>query len=250
MLRYAIGVIALAAHASAAPPPQWLEVRRLDAPEARQAAAADGRFVYAIDNSVIAQYDRETGRRIANSSGDASHLNSGFFRDGKLYCAHSNYPQKPEHSEIKVLDPATMRLSTYKDFGASAGSLTWCVFAEGCWWCNFAYYDAENGKTYLAKFDDAWREAARWTYPPAMIRAFGKRSASGGIWRDGQFLVTGHDDRELYVLELPAAGNVLRHVATVPVPFTGQGFADDPTTGGLVGIDRAKRQVVFARSPR
>jgi hypothetical protein len=31
-----------------------------------------------------------------------------------------------------------------------------------------------------------------------------------------------------------------------PVPFTGQGFAKDLATGGLVGINRARRRVVFA----
>jgi hypothetical protein len=30
-------------------------------------------------------------------------------------------------------------------------------------------------------------------------------------------------------------------------PFPGQGIAADPKTGGLVGIDRDKREVVFAR---
>jgi hypothetical protein len=32
----------------------------------------------------------------------------------------------------------------------------------------------------------------------------------------------------------------------LPAPFTGQGIADDPATGGLVGIDRKQRQIVFA----
>jgi hypothetical protein len=77
----------------------------LAAPEANQAAAADEQFVYAIDNSVIAKYDRATGKRLAVSTGEAKHLNSGFLWKGKLYCAHSNYPRKPEQSEIMVLDP-------------------------------------------------------------------------------------------------------------------------------------------------
>ena len=40
---------------------------------------------------------------------DAKHLNSGFFHDGKLYCAHSNYPKLPESSQLMVLDPDTMK---------------------------------------------------------------------------------------------------------------------------------------------
>ncbi|GIS59395.1 MAG: hypothetical protein CM1200mP2_16200 [Planctomycetaceae bacterium] len=54
----------------------------------------------------MAKYDRTTGRRIATSTGQAKHLNSGFPWRGRLLCAHSNYPTTPEKSEIKVLDPA------------------------------------------------------------------------------------------------------------------------------------------------
>lgn len=226
---------------------QWVEDGRLSAPEATQAAAADDRYVYAIANEVVARYDRATGDRVGLSTGDASHLNAGVVENGKMYCAHSNYPTKPERSEIKVLDLETMKLETFKDFGASDGSLTWAVPLKEAWWCNFAFYGADNKKTYLAKLDDDWHELGRWTYPPEVIRAFGENSASGGIWRGEQLLVTGHDERELFVLELPESGSVLRLVTIVPAPFTGQGFAADPVTGGLIGIDRPKRQIVFAR---
>ena len=47
---------------------------------------------------------------------EATHLNTGFFWQGKLYCAHSNYPAKPERSELLVLDPESMELTTYHDF--------------------------------------------------------------------------------------------------------------------------------------
>lgn len=228
-------------------PSQWTEIRRLAAPEAVQAAASDDRHVYAIANSVIAKYDRQTGKRLASSTGEASHLNAGFLMDGKLYCAHSNYPQQPEHSEIKIFDPESMTLAAFKDFGASDGSLTWAVFDQGSWWCNFAYYGEDNSKTYLARFDGDWREIQRWTYPADALKAFDKHSASCGIWRDERLLVTGHDKREIYVLEAPEGETELRYVATLPAPFTGQGFAADPATGGLVGIDRARRQIVFAR---
>ena len=39
---------------------------------------------------------------------------------------------------------------------------------------------------------------------------------------------------------------MLESVGKQSIPFTGQGIAHDPKTGGLVGINRAKRQVVFA----
>src|SRR5437868_2257818 len=58
--------------------PAYVQTGTLPAPEANQAAAADERFVYAIDSGVVAQYDRATGKRLALSSGEAKHLNSGF----------------------------------------------------------------------------------------------------------------------------------------------------------------------------
>jgi len=224
----------------------WQEARSFAAPEATQAAAADDKFVYAISNRVVAKYDRQTGQLVGRSTGEASHLNYGVFYDGKLYCAHSNYPAKPERSEIKVLDPQTMVLSTFKDLGATDGSLTWAIPDKQGWWLNFAHYDADNHRTYLARYEDD-KETKRFTYPPNVIQAFEKRSASGGIWREGQLLVTGHDARAIYVLRLPTTGTVLESVGAVAAPFTGQGFADDPAGNGLIGIDRAKRRIIFAK---
>ena len=231
------------------PLPAWKETGRLASADATQGAAADDQWVYAISNRFVARHDRQSGKLLARSVGEATHLNGGFFFEGKLYCAHSNYPAKPEKSEIKVLDPQTMQLTTWKDLGASDGSLTWAIHHQGAWWLNFAFYGDDAAKTYLARYDEG-REKKRWTYPENIVRAFDKRSASGGIWRDGKLLVTGHDAREIYVLSLPDAGAVLRYVGTAPAPFTGQGFATDPKTGGLIGIDRAARKLVFAQQDR
>jgi hypothetical protein len=224
--------------------------RTIDAPEAHQAAAADAKFVYAIDSTKIAKYDRASGKRLATSKGDAKHLNSGFFWEGKLYCAHSNYPRTPEQSEIKVLDPETMELTDYHSFGNFGGSLTWCVREGGHWWCNFARYGQRNEETFLVKLDDEWKELGRWTYPPNVIRELGNNSLSGGIWQGDELLVTGHDDPILFRLKLPREGSVLELVAKQGVPFSGQGFAADPATGGLVGIDRNKHQIVFAEAAK
>lgn len=224
----------------------WQRAGELAAPEAVQGAAADERFVYAISGSQVAQYDRASGTRRAVSTGAARHLNSGFLADGRLYCAHSNYPRTPEQSEIKVLDLRTMRLSTWKDFGSYGGSLTWAVRHDGHWWCNFARYGANNAETFLVKFDDDWHERGRWTYPDEVIGALGRYSLSGGVWQDDSLLVTGHDDPVVFRLRLPKDGTVLELVERQPVPFTGQGIAVDPVTGGLVGIERSKRRVVFA----
>ena len=225
---------------------RWIQTRALPAAEAFQAAAADDEFVYAISSTLVAKYSRETGERIAVSQGEAKHLNGGFFWKGRLYCSHSNYPLKPEQSQVKVLDVESMRLSTFKDFGDFGGSLTWVVRHDGHWWCNFAHYGADNSRTFLVKFDDDWRERGRWTYPASVIRDLGQYSLSGGLWHGGDLLVTGHDDPVLFRLRLPEQGDVLEYLDRQRAPFTGQGIAHDPRTGGLVGINRSKRLVVFA----
>ena len=224
----------------------WKQIAALPAPEAIQAAAADAKFAYAINNKHVVKYDRMSGQRVAASTGDAKHLNSGFLFEGRLFCAHSNYPRTPERSEIKVLDLETMELSTFKEFGEYGGSLTWAVQHEGSWWCNFARYGSANSETFLVQFDSAWDEKGRWTYPAEVIRELGRYSLSGGIWKGDALLVTGHDHRVMYELRLPTADSVLEYVGKHTVPFTGQGIAHDPSTGGLVGIDRSKKQIVFA----
>lgn len=231
---------------AAAARPAFVVTGTLAAPEASQAAAADERFVYAIDNRVVVKYDRATGKRLAASTGEAHHLNSGFLWQGKLYCAHSNYPRTPARSDIKVLDPDAMALQTFKDFGDAYGSLTWVVRTADGWWCNFAHYGAENARTVLVRLDEAWQERGRWTYPPEVIAELGRYSISGGVWQGEHLLTTGHDRKVLYRLRLPRQGSVLELVDRIPAPFPGQGIAVDPRTGGLVGIDRARRQVLFA----
>jgi hypothetical protein len=172
-------------------------------------------------------------------------MNSGFLWEGKLLCAHSNFPKKPEQSQIMALDPATMVLSVFKDFGESNGSLTWVVREGDAWWCTFAFYGAANARTRLVKLDAEWKQQGEWTYPPAVISDLGKMSISGGIWREGKLLTIGHDKRVIYRLRLPAHGSVLELIDTIPCPFPGQGLAVDAKTGGLVGIDRDKGKIVF-----
>ena len=225
---------------------QWKAERKLPAAEAHQAAAAEGKFIYAITSRGVAKYDRKSGKRVATSEGAAKHLNSGFFWKGKLLCAHSNYPLKPERSEVKVLDTDSMKLTTFRDFGSAGGSLTWVLHKDGFWWCNFALYGADNHKTFLVKYDEKWQEVARWTYPKKVISQLGRHSLSGGIWRGDELWTTGHDDPVAFRLGLPKEGSELQYLGQHAIPFTGQGLANDPVTGGLVGISRAKREVVFA----
>ncbi|MCC6507842.1 MAG: endonuclease [Pirellulaceae bacterium] len=239
--------VALATLAGTTHAQGWKQTREFEAAEAIQAAAIDAQFVYAINNTQVAKYDRSSGQRLALSSGEAKHLNSGFAWEGKLYCAHSNYPLMPEKSEIKVLDVQSMELTTYKDFGDYGGSLTWCVREDDVWWCHFAKYAELNSKSFLVKFDSDWKEINRWTLPPGLIAQLGQYSLSGGLWHDGMLLATGHDDPIVFHLRLPKSGQVLELVGTEPAPITGQGFAIDRQSNELVGINRAKRLVVFAK---
>ena len=225
----------------------WELAKSIPAAEAHQAAAADERFLFAVSSTQIAKYERGTGQRVAVSTGPAKHLNSGFFWNNKLLCAHSNYPAVPEISEIKVLDPQAMTLSTFHHFHDYGGSLTWVVRHRQRWWCNFALYGDRNAETFLACFDDDWKELQRWTYPPQVIAQLGNYSLSGGLWRNDALLTTDHDHGRLYRLKLPASGSVLQFDGVTAVPFTGQGFAADPLTGGLIGIHRGRRQLLLIR---
>jgi arylsulfatase A-like enzyme len=216
--------------------------------EAVQAAAADGKHLYAITNSKIAKYDRKTGFRLAVSTGDAHHLNSGFFWNGKLLAAHSNYPLVPERSQVMQLDPRSMQLTILHDFGDYGGSLTWVVRQDTHWLCNFARYGDKNRQTFLVRFDENWRELGRWSYPADVVEKWGQYSTSGGIWRDGKLWITDHDHPRIDILRIPAGGDTLVYERTVSIPFTGQGIAIDPIGGGLVGINRAKRQLIVAAS--
>lgn len=239
-------VLALVCASGACAEPAVLRTGALSAPEAKQAAAGDRRFVYAIDSAVVAKYDRATGQRVATSTGSPHHLNSGFLWEGKLYCAHSNFPAKPEKSQIMVLDTQAMDLSVFKDFGEFRGSLTWAVRRGNRWWCTFARYGADNAGTVLVCLDDRWQQQGAWHYPREVIRDLGKMSISGGIWSGNCLLVTGHDKRVIYRLRLPMQGDSLELIDVLPSPFPGQGIAADPKTGGLMGINRTDREIVFA----
>lgn len=227
---------------------KWVETAAYPAEEAKQGAAADEHSLYAIGSRVIARYDRATGRRLSLSHGTAHHLNSGFFLDGKLYCAHSNFPQKPECSEIKVLDPESMELTEFHSFGETArGSLTVALVEKGCWWCVFAVYGKEdNGRTVLVKYDPRWNEEAVFTFPESVIADLGASSISGGIWMNDEFLATGHDKKVIYRLGLPKTRTVLEHRETEASPFPGQAIAIDPLTHGLIGIHRKEKKILFA----
>jgi hypothetical protein len=240
------GFVTAGGESKLAPKPGWKATGELKSEHATQAAAADERHVYAVSNSAVAVYDRATGKLLAKSEGKAEHLNSAFVWKDKVYCAHSNYPRKPETSEIRVYDPATNKLTVFHDFKDPPGSLVWNVRDGKNWWCCFAHYGADNAKTVLVRYADGFKEDARWTFPKAVVDDWDKMSASGGVWDGDTLLVSHHHYKVLYRLKVPKDGKELELVEALACPFPGQGIAADPKAGGLVGIDRSGRRVVFA----
>ncbi|MDO6436538.1 hypothetical protein Q4534_03920 [Cyclobacterium sp. 1_MG-2023] len=226
----------------------WEKMQAWPSPDARQAAAATKHSVYAINNHTISKYERATGNLILTKNyPNTKHLNSGFFYNDLLYCAHSNYPNRPDSSSIRIIDPENLILTNTINLGESEGSLTWVVKNKEHWYALFAYYGQDNHLTYLAKMNNDWEIIGKWTFPKKILEEMGKMSISGGVpWKEG-FLVTGHDEKKLYYLTLPKTGKTLNFIENYRAPFTGQGIALDPLNGGLVGINRAEKTLISSQ---
>ncbi|EFC84151.1 hypothetical protein [Parafrankia sp. EUN1f] len=235
-----------AATAAAAAAPQDLTatlIRRYAAFDANQGVAVDGKYFYAVDNRTVTKHDRATGapllQFVSDASGPLIHFDSGTVVDNKLYLAHSNYNQVPMASSIEVLDTRTMRHIETFSFGIDRGSLTWIDRHDGAWWAGFANYDTNgaDGKPYgggsqntqVVKLNDRFEVVEAWIVPAALVDRFRPMSNSGGSWGpDGRLWLTGHDNAEVYVMELPEAGTTLTWVATVALPdVEGQAIAWD-----------------------
>lgn len=237
------------------------EIRRLPAADAGQGVASDGRSVYAIDNHAIARIDPMTGKILARWDGDPAkfkHINSCTIERAILVCAASNYPDVPMESLIERFDARALDHLSTRSLGHGPGSLTWTMRHGGAWWAGFANYDGRGGEagrdhraTVVVRYDDAWREQARWTYPDSVLARMAPRSASGGVWGDdGLLYVTGHDRPELYVLRVPAGGGVMEHVATIAMPTGGQAIGWDGTQPRLLwSIERKSHELVASRIP-
>jgi hypothetical protein len=236
------------------------EIRRFQAPEARQGIAVDARYFYAIGTREIGKYDKKTGELIARWQGEDKdrihHLDSGVIIDGKLYCSHSNYPGVPMTSSVEVWDAQTLQHIESHSFGILRGSCTWVDRHRGFWWAAFAHYDKLKAETLqgteytsVVQFDEEWREIQSWVFPDSIVDRFRPMSNSGGAWGgDGMLYCTGHDRSELYRLRLPRAGSILELNDILPFTGRGQGIAWDPSEPGvLYGIDKEKRVVIVSR---
>lgn len=236
-------------------------LRRLPAAEARQGVAVDARHFYAVDNSRIAKYDKASGRKVAEWTGDPArfaHINACLAAGATLTCANSNYPNLPQTSWVEVFDPVRMRHLRTIELGRREGSLTWVDRHQGWWWALFANYDGKGGapgrdhrQTVLVRFDDRWRRTATFRFPGTVLERFAPSSSSGGgFGDDGLLYVTGHDRGEIYALRVPAGGQVLEHVATIRAPIEGQAIAWDRSRERvLYGVTRTSRDVLSLRIP-
>ncbi len=233
------------------------EIRRFGAKEARQGVAVDKDHIYAIGTDIIGKYEKKTGKLIATWSekGKKSiiHLDSGVIIDGKLYCAHSNYSGVPMTSSVEIWDAKTLQHINSHSFGIQWGSCTWVDRHQGYWWGAFAHYGklksitgTDNAWTTLVKFDDNWQALESWVFPEELLRRFQNMSNSGGSWGpDGLLYCTGHDEPELYALQLPVTGSVLELVDIISATNTGQGLAWDRNNSGvLFMISKKNRQVI------
>jgi hypothetical protein len=197
------------------------ELRRFEAREARQGVAVDARHFYAIDSRAIGKYDKQSGARVGEyldpDGATVQHLNSGIVIDGRLYCAHSNFPELPMRSSIEVFDTETLEHVESRGLEVRSGSATWIDRHAGHWWVSFANYAGAGGapgrgpeSTQLIRFDHRWRALERFAFPGALIERFGTMSNSGGAFGPGRLLyATGHDAPELYALRVPALGAAL-----------------------------------------
>jgi hypothetical protein len=227
-------------------------------PEANQGVGVDAKHFYAVDNQAIGKYDKTTGKLVKKWQGDKKgpflHLDSAMVMDGKIYAAHSNYPDWPMTSSLEIFDAETMEHMGTRSFGIQWGALNWVDWHDGHWWMTFANYDLPIGpnktpyghkaNTLMVKLTPDFRPAESWTFPKVLLDKFELMSNSGGSWgADGFLYLTGHDPAELYRARLPKAGSVLELVNTIPMNIRGQGIAWDRSQSGTIyGIIRAQRR--------
>ena len=211
-------------------------------PEVNQGIGVDAEHFYAIDNTTIAKYTKDTQERVALKDYEdigAIHFDSAAVVDGKIYVAHSNYPVWPMTSSLEIFDAATLDHLESHSFGIQIGSFTWVDQApDGSWWGGFANYNRVFDKspiaygnkynTQVVKFDADWQVEQAYVIPDIVVEKFDDMSNSGGSWGpDGHLYLSGHDPAEAYVMEIPEMGSTLKWIGTVPLDIAGQGIAWD-----------------------
>ncbi|WP_309083262.1 cycloisomerase [Chelativorans sp.] len=250
-------LVAVPGFAQEEPPAMQSEVVEVfDIPEANQGIGVDAGHFYAIDNTVIAKYAKDTRQLVKSVNYEdrgAVHFDSAAVVDGRIYVAHSNYSTWPMTSSLEVFDAATLDHVESYSFGIQLGSFTWVDRApDGSWWGGFANYNRVFDKspvaygnkfnTQVVRFTPEWEIAEQYVIPDAIVEKFDDMSNSGGSWGpDGKLYLTGHDPAEAYVMEAPEIGSTLKWLATVPLDIRGQGIAWDRSQPDILyGIIRGK----------
>lgn len=220
-----------------------------------QGVAVDAKYLYAISNTTILKCDKETGVTVASWKADKTkdafkhftHMNSGTVVDGKLYCAHSRFPEDKNDNSIEVWNVEGTKIKHEKTIRMPRehGSLTWIDRRkDDSWWLCYAVYGKDQNKnTRLVKYrfeNGQFAEVKVWTFPEEVRANWGRWSCSGGSWGpDGYLYTTGHDEARAYVLEVDV-NDQLKYVRTEEgVGFFGQGIAwdrssDKPVLWGIV----------------
>jgi hypothetical protein len=238
--------------------PALQQVGEFNIPEANQGVGVDAKHFYAVDNQIIAKYDKKTGKLVKKWQGDKSgpiqHFDSAMVMEGKIYLAHSNYPEWPMTSSLEIFNAETLEQVGTHSFGIQWGSLTWIDWHDGHWWMTFANYDrllgpnktpyGHKANTVMVKMTHDFRTVESWTLPKVLLDKFQDMSNSGGSWGpDGSLYLTGHDPAELYRMRFPKAGSTLELAAVIPMNIRGQGIAWDRSDPGTIyGIIRATSQ--------
>ena len=234
-------------------------VQTYEIQEARQGVAVDSAYFFAINTKGIGKYRKKNGELVAewkDDSGQIIHFDGGVVVNGKLYCAHSNYPEIPMTSSIEIFDTENLEHLGSHSFGVKYGSCTWADYYNDYWWVCFAHYDKfepltnkNNRWTVLVMFDKNWHEMESWTFPVPVLQEFKPMSCSGGSWGpDGNLYVTGHDSAKVYVLQLPEMGSTLALKNILKITSEGQGIAwDRYEKNNLYGIVKKNNSVVKSR---
>lgn len=234
----------------------WLEVvRSWKATEANQGVAVDSEHFYVIDDKSLGKYVKTSGLKVAEWTAPKGsgiiHMNAGVVAGGRLYVAHSNFPAKPDKSSVEIFDAQTLRPVARHVFERPIGSLTWAIPDRDGWLVCFAHYksNSDPASSRIVRYDADWKLRAVWSFPPELVKRFGKYSSScGGMGVDGRVWVSGHDAHELYRLSLPEGGGVAAWEGTVSFVSAGQAFAWDPSRPQeLYSIQRKSREVIVSR---
>ncbi len=166
-------------------------IRVYEARDADQGVAADTRFFYPVDNTVVAKHEIATGGLVGRWEGPRDgfvrHLNSCLADAGRLWCANSNYPLTPMGSSIEVFDAAALQHVDSHSLGMlDEGSLTWFDRLRGGWIAGFAHYDGDGGVQFkdhafssVVTFDAEWRRTGGWLLPSGVLDRMAPHAASG-----------------------------------------------------------------------